>query len=184
VSHDLGEVERLADDLVLLAEGRVVACGKLPALQADPHLPLLRSPEAAVTVEGTITGVDDTYALTTLRIAGGSLVIPGRAGSLGSRRRLRISASDVSFTRGAATATTILNCLPARILSVHPHDRDEAQMNIVAALGEDGAGARIVGRVTRKSQEALGLAPERSVFVQIKSVALLVSRDRKGAVPI
>jgi molybdate transport system ATP-binding protein len=46
-------------------------------------------------------------------------------------------------------------------------------MNIVACLGEDGEGVRIVGRVTRKSQEALALVPGAAVFVQIKSVALI-----------
>lgn len=180
VSHDIGEVERLADNLVLLRDGRVAACGPLPALQADPSLSLLKLPEAAVTLEGTVDGFDDAYALTMFRIPGGLLVLPGRAGSVGSRRRLRIGATDVSFVRAPATETTILNCLAARILSVSPHDRDTAQMNIVVALGEDGSGACIVGRVTRKSQEALGLAPGNSVFVQIKSVALLASGGGDG----
>jgi molybdate transport system ATP-binding protein len=48
-------------------------------------------------------------------------------------------------------------------------------MNIVACLGEDGEGVRIVGRVTRRSQEALALVPGATVFVQIKSVALIAS---------
>jgi molybdate transport system ATP-binding protein len=175
VSHDLGEVERLADVLVLLADGRVVSCGPLPALQADPDLPLLRAPEAAVTLPGTVTGFDETYRLTALAVAGGTLVVPGCQGSFGSRRRLRISASDVSFARVRPTETTILNCLPARIVSISRQDPDEAQVNVIAAFGDDGSGARVVGRVTRKSQEALRLVPGMPVFAQIKSVALLPS---------
>jgi molybdate transport system ATP-binding protein len=182
VSHDLAEVERLADTLVLLDDGHVVASGQLSALEADPQLPLLRAPEAAVTLTATVVGIDEAYALTTLAVAGGTLVVPGREGGPGSRRRVRIGASDVSFARAPVTATTILNCLPARIVSVGRLDGNLAQMNIVAALGEDGDGARIVGRVTRKSQEALGLAPGSSVFAQIKSVALLASGgERTGA---
>lgn len=175
VSHDIAEVERLADTVVLLDRGRVSACGPLSALEADPTLPLLRAPEAAVTLEGRVTGVDDAYALTRVSVAGGTLVAPGRHGGAGSRRRLRISASDVSFTRVRPVETTILNCLPARVLSINRQDDDDAQMNVVAGLGEDGAGARIVGRVTRKSQEALALAPGVAVFAQIKSVALVAS---------
>jgi molybdate transport system ATP-binding protein len=77
--------------------------------------------------------------------------------------------------------TSILNCLAARIVSVSAMDDGGAQVNIVAALGADGAGARIVGRVTRKSQEMLDLRPGAPVFAQIKSVALLASgADRRG----
>jgi molybdate transport system ATP-binding protein len=173
VSHDLAEVERLADTLVLLDRGRVAASGRLVDLETDPDLPLLRAPDAAVTLEGAIAGFDASYELTTLSVAGGTLVVPGRQGGLGTRRRLRIRASDVSFTRARAVDTTILNCLPARIVSVSRQNGGVAQMNIVACLGEDGEGVRIVGRVTRKSQEALALVPGAAVFVQIKSVALI-----------
>jgi molybdate transport system ATP-binding protein len=180
VSHDIAEVERLSDTLVLLDNGRVAGAGALAAVQADPDLPLVRAPEAAVTLEGTISVIDETYGLTTLAVAGGALVVPGHQGSPGGRRRLRISASDVSFTRLPPSKTTILNCLPVRILAVSPHDRDAVQMNIVAGLGDAGAGARIVGRVTRKSQEALDLVAGRHVFAQIKSVALLASGAGPG----
>jgi molybdate transport system ATP-binding protein len=60
-----------------------------------------------------------------------------------------------------------------RIVTIAPPDGDDAQLNVVAALGEEGLGARIVGRITRKSCEVLGLKPGVCVYAQIKSVALL-----------
>ena len=173
VSHDLDEVERLADTLVLLDRGRVLARGSLTALEADPALPLLRAPDAAVTLPGRVVGVDEQHVLTSLSIAGGTLIVPGRTGSPGSLRRLRIRASDVSFSRARPVDTTILNILPARIVSVSRQGDDGSQENLVVALGEDGSGARIVGRVTRRSREALALAPGVVVFAQVKSVALV-----------
>jgi len=172
VSHDIGEVARLADTMVLLAKGRVIASGPLEALQTDPSLPLVAAPDAAVMLEGRVENIDETYALTTFAVAGGTLIVPGRQGAPGTERRLRIAASDVSFTLTAATDTTILNCLPARIVSVDGA-ANEAQVNIIAALGADGSGARIAARITRKSQAALSLAPGTPVFAQIKSVALI-----------
>lgn len=173
VSHDMSEVERLADTLVLLEAGRVRAVGSLSELEANPDLPLLRAPEAAVTLAARILSVDEQYALTSVAIDGGTLVVPGRRGDPGKKCRVRISASDVAFVRGPVAETSVLNYLPVRIVSIAPPDGDDAQVNLVAALGEDGHGARIVGRVTRKSREVMSLEPGVSVYVQIKSVALL-----------
>ncbi len=175
VSHDIAEVERLADTLILLECGRILASGPLPELEADPDLPLLRAPDASVILEGRIVEVDEIYALTSLAVPGGSVIVPGIQGRPGDLRRLRISASDVSLALAPPEQTTILNCLPARVVSVTPHAPGSAQMNAIAALGADGVGARIAVRITRKSQETLGIEPGVAVFAQIKSVALLAS---------
>ena len=51
VTHDMREVERLADHLVLMEKGRVVAAGQLGDLLSDPSLPFARAREAAVMLE-------------------------------------------------------------------------------------------------------------------------------------
>ena len=173
VSHDMAEIERLADTLILLEKGRVLAAGTLSDLESDPALPLVHAPDAAVTLDGIVSAIDESYALTTLAIPGGNVIVPGKRGPVGAMRRLRIRTSDVSFVRERPTATTILNCLPVRILSVTPQDASAVQMNIVAGLCDQAPGARIVARVTRKSQETMGLVPGATTFAQIKSVALV-----------
>ncbi len=174
VSHDMREVEWLADTLIVMAEGRVVAQGTLAALQSDPALPLLRAPDAAVTLEGIVAETDEQYALTTFSIPGGKLIASGRQGQCGDRARLRIAASDVSFTRTAPETTTILNVLPAIVQSIE-HLGTGPQADVIVALGADGSGARIAGRITRKSLENLALAPGVAVYAQIKGVAIASS---------
>ena len=173
VSHDIAEVERLADTVVLLAAGRVQAIGPLTDLQADPNLPLIHLPEAAITLEATAVEMDRNYGLTTFAVDGGRLLVPGKSTTMGGRRRLRISAADVSLTLSAATDSSILNKLPACIIAIEAQDADGIQFNVVLRLGVEGTGARIVARVTRKSRDALGLAPGAAVFAQIKGVALV-----------
>ncbi|AWK85456.1 molybdenum ABC transporter ATP-binding protein [Azospirillum thermophilum] len=173
VSHDIAEVERLADHLVLLREGRLVASGPLQDLQSDPALPIARMPEAGVTLPATVAGHDPAYGLTALDLAGGRLQVPGDLGPVGAARRVRIAASDVSLARHPPEGSTILNALPARILAAEP--QDHVQVMAVVALGDGagGTGARVLARVTRKSWDALALAPGQPVFVQIKGVALV-----------
>ena len=176
VTHDMTEVERLADHLALIDRGRVVAAGPLGQMQSDPALPLAAARGAAVTLEGTIAAVDEAYGLTTVAVDGGAFVAPGRLGPFGARRRLRVLAGDVSLAPAPPGPSSILNVLPARVLSIKTVAANE--LVVVLGLGADGAGDRILARVTRRSWERLGLSEGVSVHAQVKGVAL--SRDRAG----
>ena len=173
VSHDIAEVERLADTLVLLEAGRVRAVGPLADLLADPVLPLARLPEAAEVLEAEVLAVDGAYGLSTVAVSGGRLFVPGVAGEPGTRRRLRILAADVSLRRTptAEGESSILNVLPARITGAEP--TGDHLMTVFLALGADGGGAPLLARITRKSWDLLGLAPGQAVYAMIKGVALL-----------
>jgi molybdate transport system ATP-binding protein len=173
VSHDIAEVERLADHLVLMQAGQVVACGSLPDLQADPRLPIARLPEASVALPATVTRYDAEYGLTTLALEGGTIVVPGPCGAPGTMQRVRVRASDVSLATERPSPSTILNVLPARVTAAER--QDAAQVNVVLRLGAAGDGARILARVTRKSWEALGTGPGDLVHAQVKSVALVAA---------
>lgn len=175
ISHDFAEIERLADTLVLMRKGRVIASGPLTELQTDPTLPLLSAPEATVVLEGRVAAIDETYALTDLTVPGARLTVPGRHGTVGDRRRLSIAASDVSLARSAPADSTILNCLPVRIVSIEG-DNAAPQVNVIMELGAMEGASRIAARITRKSREHLKLRTGDAVFAQIKSVALIAAR--------
>lgn len=170
VSHDMGEVERLADRVVLMADGRVTASGPLDALQADPALPLAGARDAAVMLDATVQGFEAGYGLLELAVPGGLFVVPAPFRPAGERRRLRVAAGDVSLALERPAASTILNILPARIVAARTVGQHE--MLAVLGLGQDGAGARLICRVTRRSWDRLALAEGMVVHAQVKSVAL------------
>jgi len=173
VSHDLAEVERLADTMVLMEAGGVRAVGPVGTLAADPALPLAGLPEAAEVLDATVETTDPAYGLATVSVPGGRLVVPASGARAGQRRRVRIAATDVSLCREppADGASSVLNVLPARILD---GTATEAHlMTVVLALGTDGAGAPLLARITRKSWDLLGLAPGQPVQAMVKGVALL-----------
>ncbi len=170
VTHDIAEVERLADQMVLLDRGHVVAVGPLAELQADPASMLTSSQEAAVSLQGVIVGFEERFGLLRVSVPGGDILVPSTSGSVGDVFRIRILAADVALARDRPGRNSTLNMLPARIVATdapHPHE-------ILAsiALGEDGAGARLLARVPEKSWEELGFAKGQNVFAQVKSAAL------------
>ena len=178
ITHDIAEVERLADQMVLMDKGHVIGSGPLEELQSDPSLPLAAARDAAVSFEGIVQASDEAYGLVTLKVRGGVLTAPAPPGPVGERRRIRVIASDVSLTREAPGPSSILNVLPARIVSMKPLDTNEVV--VVVALGDDGSGARLLSRMMRKSWGELGLAEGMNVYAQVKAVALAPGRGELG----
>jgi molybdate transport system ATP-binding protein len=170
VSHDVAEVERLADHIVLLDRGKVVSSGLLRDIQSNTASPLARLPEAGVSLDCKILEQQSDYGLTKLVVNGGTLLVPAVEGELGEHRRARIVASDVSLARGAPGASTILNSLHGRVLSA---ERDGLyQVNVAIGLGADGTGERILSHIPRMSWDNRQLSEGRQMGAQIKSIAL------------
>jgi molybdate transport system ATP-binding protein len=173
VTHDLTELERLADHIVLLERGHPVASAALSELQSDPSSPLAASREAAVTLRGVVEAADPEFGVANVSITGGMLVAPPPplpTDAVGEPRRIRILASDVSLAREKPSRSSILNVLPARVVAMKPLDSYEVL--VVVALGENGDGARLLSRITQKSWAELGLAEGLGVYAQVKYVSL------------
>ena len=173
ITHDMTEVERLAEHIVLLDKGHLVASAALSELQSDPSSPLAASREAAVTLKGVVEDSDVKFGLAKISVPGGMLIAPPPpppTGAVGQLRRIRILASDVSLAREEPSRSSILNVLPARVVAIKPLDRYETV--VAVALGKKGDGARLLSRMTQKSLAELGLAEGQSVYAQVKYVSL------------
>ncbi|MDO8959871.1 MAG: molybdenum ABC transporter ATP-binding protein, partial [Rhodocyclaceae bacterium] len=151
VSHAIDEVARLADHLVLLEAGQVVADGAPAALMTQVDLPLAQGNEAGALIEATVSGHDDTYQLTEVSFAGGRLNLARQAATIGQRVRVRVLARDVSLTLTPQTGTSIINILPARVASIATTSPGQS------VIGLDLGGTAVLARVTHKSVDALGL---------------------------
>ncbi len=171
VTHDLAEMTRLANHLVLIDAGKLVAAGPLDRVLTDLSLPLATQAEAGVVLDGVVEAIDHQFGLTHYRAGGALLMAPSRGLTVGSRCRLRVLASDVSLCHEPPQGTTILNVLPGVILSADSFDG--MQTTILLQLGHADEGVRLLARVTRKSWEGLGFAPGQKVHALVKGVSLL-----------
>ena len=166
VSHNIDEVCRLCDHLVVVDNGRVVADGDLQSVLVRMDVPLLDGEQAGSVIQGIVQAYDENDDLTRLTFSGGELWVPGRASADELPLRLRIRANDVSLCREKPEQSTILNIVPAVIDAIQPDLGPSALVRL--AIGKD----RIVSRVTRRSIRELDLNAGDEVFAQIKSVAV------------
>jgi molybdate transport system ATP-binding protein len=173
VSHDISEIERLADFLVLLEQGRVVASGPVGDVLADARLPIAMTPEAAVIVEAVVKGFDTEYDLTRMEINGEGLFIPGYISQAGGTRRIRIAAHDVSLSRDVPSQTSILNVLPVRVADIHRVD--SSQVNVVLSIGHREGTTKLLARISRRALVTLGLASGQHIYAQVKAVSLIAA---------
>lgn len=167
VSHQTDEVARLADHLLLIESGRIVAAGPAAELLTRIDLPLARGERAEAIIEARVEEHDEQFDLTRLQFAAGSLEVARIDLPIGRSVRLRILARDVSLTLDRQTGTSILNVFPVTVAAV----AQESASQMVVQL--DAAGVTLLARVTKKSVTALDIRAGRRVFAQVKSIAVL-----------
>jgi molybdate transport system ATP-binding protein len=168
VSHAPDEVARLADHIVVMDAGKAVASGPLTETLARLDLPIRLGEDAGVVLDGTVAERDSQWHLARVEFAGGEVWVRDGGHALGHHVRIRILARDVSLALARHDGTSILNILPAVVAAV-ADDAHPAQ----ALVRMDVGGSPLVARLTRRSANALALAPGQSVYAQIKAVALI-----------
>ena len=167
VTHSQQEVAQLADTLVILEDGHILASGPLSETQSRLDLPLAQDRVAATVWQVTIAEHENDYHLTRVAFDGGSLSLPAVDGNIGAALRVQIYARDVSITLAESNATSILNVLPA-VISQLTEGRD-SQAVVQLQVGKQ----LLLAHITRKSLLLLGLQIGMPVFVQIKGTSIL-----------
>ena len=168
VSHAIDEVARLADHLLLLDQGRIVASGALQETLARLDLPTAHFDDAGAVIEAAIAKHDDPYHLTRLDFSGGCLWVGKLDKIIGTKMRARVMARDVSIATVMPRDSSITNILDGRISEIRDDGPDKVMLRITI-----GQSQTLLSRITRRSRDQLGLSVGMTVFAQVKSVALM-----------
>ena len=168
VSHAPDEVARLADHLVVLQAGQVLASGPLGETLARIDLPIRLGEDAGVVIDAHIAERDADWHLARVEFAGGSLWVRDNGHALGQPVRVRILARDISIAREKIEHTSIQNILPARITAIG-NDTHPA----LALVRMNVGAAPLIARLTKRSAAQLDLREGMAVWAQIKAVALI-----------
>jgi molybdate transport system ATP-binding protein len=166
VSHSAEEVVRLADAVVLMAEGGVVASGAVEQIMGRSDLKAAGGAfEGGAVIEARVTAQDVEYDLATLEFNGGTLAVTGLDALIGETVRVRIPARDVAIALDPPSRTSVQNVLRGEIGSVSSAGDGVADLTIRVG------GVLLRSRITRRSAERLAIAPGLKVYALIKAVS-------------
>lgn len=167
VSHHLREVARLADTIVLLAEGRSVGAGPTREILERLDLPAAQDDfETGVVLTATVTGQDREFRMTSLEHNGQRIVIPSAQLEVGQSVRLRIRSRDVALATRRPTRISVRNILEGTVVEVAQRP-GTAFVEVLVEVGP----ARLRARVTRDAVADLSLAKGQRVFALVKSIS-------------
>ncbi|MGH6930668.1 MAG: TOBE domain-containing protein [Dongiaceae bacterium] len=170
VTHDLGEIVRLADTVALLADGHVTAVGGVEDILGRTDLrSLTGSYETGSLIRARVESHDDRFGVTHLAFDGGHLRTTKLDLAVGSEVRVNVRARDVSVALTPPLNISILNILPARIVEMTVNDGNHVDLRL--ALGNERR-AMISARLTAQSVHDLQLAVGRDVCALVKAIAI------------
>ena len=167
VSHAVGEITRLADTVVLLADGRALASGSVEEVMGRTDLrPHTGRYESGSVFETVVVAHDLVYGLTTLRFEGGELIVPDVEALVGERVRVRIRARDVALALARPAGLSVLNVLPATLVAIAAEEGPIVDVQLRAGQ------LPLAARITRRSAHELALREGQQIYALIKAVSL------------
>ncbi|HEX3019891.1 MAG TPA: molybdenum ABC transporter ATP-binding protein [Chitinispirillaceae bacterium] len=174
VSHNPDEVVQLADNMVIMEEGSIIANGTLEHVVTKIDLPVKIGEDAGVVFEASIAKVDTAWNLCRIDFSGGSIWARDSGIAVGSSVRIRILARDVSISKKPLEQISIQNSLQGVV------DAIGADEHPGLALVRVKIGASfILSRLTRRAVMDLELNCGDSVWVHVKSAATISYHGRR-----
>jgi len=169
VSHAIEEVVRLADTMVVLADGQTLATGDvediMSRLDLRPHTGRF---EAGAVINVWVIGHDDPNMLTELGFGAGSIWVPKLEFERGTPLRLRLRARDIGLSLVAPTQSATMNVFQGRVVDIE--DVSTVRSPHVDVLVN--IGAPIIARIARKALNDLNIKNGDTVFASVKTSAI------------
>ena len=165
VSHSMEEILQLADNLVLLDQGRVEACGPIEEVLSKGG-----RVSGGSLVSATVTEHEETHGLTRLRVGDQSLWVRKVNLDIGASLRVQIRPQDIVLSKGVPSEMSVQNVLKGTITSIAPiphSHRVEVTID---------CGALFSAEVTSRAAERMELKEGIEIYALTKTVSLATER--------
>ncbi len=168
VSHQLDEILQLADHLLLIEKGRVLANGALDEVWNSIHLkPWFDTDTVSTLVKVRCLGTHPCYPLTKVDLSGQSLWLPLLPPSFGQVLRLRLYAKDISIAKTYPTDSSIRNILEGLVIKM-AKKADNSECLLSLAIGE----STLLASISCWAADALNIKLGDRVYAQLKNACI------------
>jgi molybdate transport system ATP-binding protein len=187
VSPRMNEVISLADEVVILHEGRLAGAGPAAQILSDVSLStFLEGAHAGSVLEGEVKRHDLEWLLSEVDVSGQRVTVPATLHPVGSRVRLKVRARDLNLHHQPPEDTSCSNHLRGRITQIML----AGQHGTYGAVGIEldpvldplgaqiQAGTPLWAMLTRKSIQQGGWSPGQPCIVSFKTMATTVTAWR------
>ncbi|RDH82648.1 MAG: molybdenum ABC transporter ATP-binding protein [endosymbiont of Galathealinum brachiosum] len=165
VSHDIKEVLRLADYIVVMDKGNIIDQGDIADLCITQ--PLLTQEEgASFILKGTVSKIITEDKLVQLD-CGENILITAENMQLDQKLRILIHARDVSLCLSQPKDSSILNCIPI-IIDELQTDKN-GKLRVMAKIGKQ----TMVSLISHRSAHQLNIEKGKKMFAQFKATAMI-----------
>lgn len=174
VSHDIKEVLRLADYIVLMQQGKSIAQGELAELCVSQPL-LTRAEGPSFILQGHVSALLPDEGLLQIQCEAQELLIAAQPDKqvgmqpvkTGDSLRILLYAKDVSLCLSPADNSSILNTVPVRIDEIK--QQDKGKQLLLCSLGQQ----RLLATISQRSCKNLQLEVGKQLYAQFKATAMI-----------
>jgi len=173
VSHQFEEVLRLATQVALIDDGKIIAQGDLGALCLRPELRARIGADAVgAIVDSEVRGIDASSGLLQVSVGSGELRVrtpvptARTAIGIGAKIRVHVLARDVIVATEEPHGLSVRNRLGGIVTAIVRDDLDTDLISI------DVGGTTLLARITTAATQTLRLEPGTAVWALIKSASL------------
>ena len=169
ISHSAEEVERLADNVVFMEQGKISAIEPIEKALNKKHTPLYQHSEPKSVLPAMIKNHLEEEGLTELLVGNSQIFVPLLDKKLGEKARVVIAASQVSLIHEKPQQTSMLNHLPVEIEAID----DFNNYSQLVTLRIQNNPLPLLAQITKRSVQQLHLQPKQYWVAAIKTVSIL-----------
>lgn len=164
VSHNLDEMLRLCDEILVMQQGRSVFNGNIHDALISSESTLATVDNAVAILEGSVSKQEKDFNISTVHtVNGNQFQVPGLM-TIGKRVRLIVFARDVSLAKTKTAESSILNIIEGKVSAVM--DEKGGRVLLQINCNRDV----VLSLISVKSFQLLKLSPDKKIYIQVKAV--------------